>query len=52
MKVIVDDMSIDEYLTPKAVGAVDKVKAKYENVMAEFNIKRKVEVDNLAIIRS
>ena len=36
-------MTIDDYLTPKNLGTMDKVKGKYENTMAEFNIKRKVQ---------
>ena len=35
---IIDELSLESYL--KGMG--DKVKEKYENVMSEYNIKRKV----------
>ena len=44
VKTIVDEKSVDDYLTPKSLGAIDKAKCKYENTMAEFNIKRKVDI--------
>ena len=44
MKTIVDEKNVDDYLTPKSLGAIDKVKGRYENTMAEFNIKRKVDI--------
>lgn len=39
---VVDEKGIDDFLNPKASGALGGAKSKYENFMSEFNIKRKV----------
>ena len=39
---IIDELSLESYLNPAPKGMGDKVKEKYENVMSEYNIKRKV----------
>ena len=45
---IIDELSLESYLNPTPKGMGDKVKEKYENVMSEYNIKRK-EILKLAI---
>lgn len=41
---IIDELSLESYLNPVPKGMGDKVKEKYENVMSEYNIKRKVDL--------
>lgn len=42
--VVIDPLSIDDYLTPTKKGAVANAKQWFVNWNSEFNIKKKVEL--------
>ena len=43
--VVIDPLSIDDYLTPTKKGAVANAKQWFVNWNSEFNIKKKVGLD-------
>lgn len=44
-KVVIDPLSIDDYLTPAKKGAVANAKQWFVNWNSEFNIKKKVRLE-------
>ena len=40
--IIVNELSMDDFLNPKKPGLVDSLKAKYYNWNSEYNIKKTV----------